>query len=97
MCAAATTAPLAVKVGQDLKCRIQTLAKAHHRSTHWLMCEAIRQYVEREEKREKFRQDGIRAWNEYQATGLHVTMKEADEWLAKLEVGQDVEPPECHM
>ena len=64
--------------------------------TGWL-CEAIEQYVVREEKREAFLQDGIRAWEEYQSTGLHVTMEEADAWLAKLESGQDVEPPECHV
>jgi predicted transcriptional regulator len=62
-----------------------------------MMREAIQQYVEREEKREMFRQDGIRAWNEYQATGLHVTLEEADAWLAKLEAGHDVEPPDCHV
>lgn len=45
---------------------------------------------------EAFRQDGINAWNEYQSTGRHVTFEEADTWLAKLELGQDVEPPECH-
>lgn len=90
------TAPLAVKVDQDLKDRMKTLAKVQHRSTHWIMREAIRQYVDREEKREQFRQDGIKAWTEYQATGMHVTLEEADQWLAKLEAGQDVEPPECH-
>lgn len=46
--------------------------------------------------REAFRQAGIRAWDEYQATGLHLTQEEADAWLAKLEAGQDAEPPECH-
>ena len=60
------------------------------------MREAILQYVEREERREAFHQDAIKAWNEYQATGLHVTMEEADAWLGKLETGQDLEPPECH-
>jgi predicted transcriptional regulator len=52
---------------------------------------AISQYVEREEKHESFRQDSIRAWKEYQATGLHVALEEADAWLGKLEDGQDVE------
>lgn len=71
---------------------------ARQRMPHWLMREAIiRQYVEREERREAFRQDGINAWNEYQAVGLHVTLEEADGWLAKLEAGQEVEPPECHV
>jgi predicted transcriptional regulator len=92
-----TASPLAVKIDQNLKNRMKSLAEIQHRSPHWIMCEAIRQYVDREEKREKYRQDGIRAWNEYQTTGLHVTMDEADQWLAKLEAGQDVEPPECHV
>jgi predicted transcriptional regulator len=61
-----------------------------------MMREAIQQYVEREEKRESLRQDGLKAWDEYQATGQHVTQEEADAWLAKLEDGQDVEPPACH-
>lgn len=89
--------PVAVKLAPDIRERMKRLAEARHRTTHWMMREAIQQYIEREEKRETFRQDGIRAWNEYQATGLHVTQKEADAWLAKLEAGQDAEPPECRV
>ena len=88
--------PVAIKIEPEIKERVKRLADARQRTPHWLMLEAIRQYVEREEKREAFRQDAITAWNEYQATGLHVTMEEADAWLAKLETGKDVEPPECH-
>jgi predicted transcriptional regulator len=91
-----TVRPVAIKIDADIKERIRRLADARQRTPHWLMREAIQQYVEREEKREAFRQDGITAWNEYRTTGLHVTAKEADAWLAKLESGQDVEPPECH-
>jgi len=40
--------------------------------------------------------DGIRAWDTYQETGLHVTHAEADAWLAKLAASDDREPPECH-
>lgn len=93
----AATHPVAIKIDTDIKERVKRLADARHRTPHWLMREAIRQYVEREEKREAFRQDAINAWNEYQATGLHVTLEEADAWLAKLEAGQDVEPTECHV
>lgn len=89
--------PVAVKLDQDTRDRMKRLAEARHRTTHWMMREAIQQYVEREEKRETFRQDGIRAWNDFQATGLHVTQEEADAWLAKLETGEDVEPPECRV
>lgn len=89
--------PTTIKIDTDTKERMKRLAEARHRTSHWMILEAIRQYVEREEKREAFRQDGIRAWNEYQATGLHVTLAEADAWLAKLEAGEDVEPPACHV
>ncbi|GBE10343.1 ribbon-helix-helix protein, copG family [bacterium BMS3Abin12] len=86
-----------IKIDEDLKTRIQHLAGVRRRSAHWIMREAIQQYVEREEKREAFKQDALRAWNEYQSTGVHVTAAEADEWLAKLEEGRDVELPECHI
>ncbi len=88
--------PVAIKLDADIKERVKRLSETRNRTPHWLMREAIRQYVEREEKRESFRQDAVNAWSEYQATGLHVTMQEADAWLAKLEAGKDIEPPECN-
>ena len=51
--------------------------------------------MEREEKREQFRQDALPAWAHYQATGLHVAAEEADAWLAKLEAGKNAAPPKC--
>jgi len=93
----ATVRPVAVKIDPDIKARVKRLADARHRTPHWLMREAIEQYVEREEKRESFRQDGIKAWEAYQRTGLHATADEANAWLAQLEQGQDAEPPECHV
>ena len=85
-----------LKLDIETKERVQRLASARRRSPHWFMREAIEQYVEREEKRERFRQDALAAWNVYQTTGLHVTAEEADAWLAKLEAGKDAAPPKCH-
>jgi predicted transcriptional regulator len=45
---------------------------------------------------EQDRQDAIAAWEHYQATGLHLTQEEVDEWLVKLEAGEDADPPACH-
>ena len=89
--------PVAIKIDDNTKARLKRLADARHRTAHWLMREAITQYVEREEKREAFRQDTLKAWEEYRTTGLHVTADEADSWLAQLENGNDIEPPECHV
>lgn len=85
-----------IKIGDELKSRVQHLAQARRRSPHWIMREAIEQYVEREEKRESFRQDAMQAWDRYRQTGQHLTQEEADGWLAKLEAGEDADLPECH-
>lgn len=88
--------PVAVKLDPDVQARLRKLAEAQNRSPHYLMREAITQYVEREEKRESFRQEALAAWSAYQANGLHVNFAEADDWLVQLEAGRDVEPPTCH-
>jgi predicted transcriptional regulator len=91
---AATTS---LKIDAELKERVQRLASARRRTAHWIMREAVEQYVGREEKREQRRAAALAAWSEYQATGLHATAEEADAWLAKLESGEDAQAPECHV
>ena len=92
-----TPATTSLKLDVELKERVQRLAVARRRSAHWIMREAVTQYVSREEQREQFRQDALAAWNDYQATGLHATAEETDAWLAKLEAGEVAEAPECHL
>jgi predicted transcriptional regulator len=46
-----------LKLDLELKARVQRLASARRRSAHWIMREAVEQYVGREEKREQVRQD----------------------------------------
>ena len=93
MPASATTS---VKLDPETRARVQRLAASRRRSAHWILLEAVRQYVAREETLENFRQGAIAAWDDYQFTGLHVTAEEADAWLARLEAGDDIAPPECH-
>lgn len=92
----ATVRPVAIKIDDDTRARLKRLGDARQRTPHWLMREAIAQYVDREEKREAFRQATIQAWEQYRSTGLHLRADEADAWLAQLEQGQDSEPPACH-
>ena len=66
-------------------------ATGKFRSRRWSSLNAAQS-----EKRELFRQAGLASWEAYRATGMHVTGDEADQWLADLEMGADVEPPECH-
>jgi predicted transcriptional regulator len=90
---AATTS---LKLDPETKERVQRLAAVRRRTPHWILREAVEQYVDREEKREQMRQAALSAWDHYQETGLHVTAGEADTWLAKLEAGRKAAPPKCH-
>ena len=90
------TTPVSVRLDEPLKARVRSLADQRRRPVHWLLREAIEQYVTREEQREAFRQEALDAWEHFQSTGLHVTGAEADAWLAELEAGNDVEPPRAH-
>ena len=44
-----------LKLAPETKERVQKLAEAKRRSPHWVMREAIEEYVAREEKRERLR------------------------------------------
>lgn len=84
-----------VKLDDDMKARVQTLAETRKRTSHWIMREAIAQYVEREEKREALRHDTQKAWEEFQTTGQYARAEEVDDWLASW--GSDAEraAPKC--
>jgi len=85
-----------VKLDDVLKKRIQHLADLRHRSAHWIMREAIRDYVEREEARESFKQESLASWTAYQETGQHLTGQEARDWLNTWGTDKETEVPECH-
>ena len=85
-----------VKLDDELKKRIQHLAEARQRSAHWIMREAIRDYVEREEARESFKQESLASWTAYQETGQHLTGQEARDWLDTWGTDKETEVPECH-
>ncbi len=84
-----------LKIDDEMKGRIQALAKQRDRSAHWIMREAIRQYVSREEARDDFVREARESWAEYRETGLHLTADETFAWLDRW--GSDgAGPPACH-
>jgi len=85
-----------VKISDDLKGRIERLAKQRARSAHWIMRDAIQQYVEREEARESFHQEALASWTAYRETGRHLTGEEVGEWLGRWGTKADSGPPDCH-
>ena len=61
------------------------------------MLSALENHVSREEKREAWRQEGIKAWEEFQQTGLHLTNQEVLEWIDTIVQGKEEPMPKCHI
>ena len=57
MSAPAPQPTTSLKLDPELRDRLRRLAEARRRTPHWLMREAIAQYVDREEARERLRAD----------------------------------------
>jgi predicted transcriptional regulator len=88
--------PVGVKLTPELKDRLQNISNARHRSPHFLMKEAILQYVEREEARERFNQETIESWETYQRDGQHITLNEMTSWLNTWGTPEETNCPPCH-
>lgn len=85
-----------LKIDDKLKGRVQHLASQRRRSPHWIMLEAIRQYVEREEASESFKQEALASWMAYKETGLHLTGQEVRAWLNTWGTDGETTIPDCH-
>jgi predicted transcriptional regulator len=85
-----------IKIDDELKARVQRLAERRQRSTHWVMREAIAQYVSREEARDSFRQEALASWKTYRETGRHLTGEEVRAWLETWGTDLEAAMPECH-
>jgi predicted transcriptional regulator len=86
-------ANMAVKLEPALRDRLQALGAAKKRSTHWLMCEAIRRYVEGEEEAARARSEALERLARFEATGEHVTHEDVDAWLKSWGSGEESPVP----
>ncbi|RCX11676.1 CopG family ribbon-helix-helix protein [Extensimonas vulgaris] len=85
-----------LKIDDALKSRVQNLASQRRRSPHWIMLEAIQQYVEREEARENFKQEALASWAAYKETGRHLTGQEVRAWLNTWGTNDETAVTGCH-
>jgi predicted transcriptional regulator len=89
-------APVSVKLGLEERARLAALATARKRSPHYLMREAVSEYLGREEARQSFRDEASRAWRDYKETGLHATQEEVDAWVESLGTPKPKRRPKWH-
>jgi len=97
MASLAQVKPYPVKLEDDVRERLAKLAKSRKNSSHALMREAIYEYIEREEKRESFYKETLRAWREIEENGLHITSEELFDWLNSWGTENEKEAPACHV
>jgi predicted transcriptional regulator len=76
--------------------RIATLATAKKRSPHYLMKEAILEYLQKEEARQNFVTAAESSYVHYKETGLHITLDEFDSWVDQVQQDPNTPMPECH-
>lgn len=87
---------LSVKLDPSYRERLGGLASMKKRTAHYLMREAIEQYIEREEARQAVIADAKAAWEDYRQTGLHITLDEFEAWVEAIEENPNAAVPICH-
>lgn len=81
----------AVKLDDVIYDRLKVLGEMRQRSPHWLMKEAIRQYLDREEIAERIRRDTLQRLAQFETDGKTISHDAVDAWLASW--GTDSESP----
>ncbi|ASF48113.1 CopG family ribbon-helix-helix protein [Methylovulum psychrotolerans] len=72
----------AVKLDEATYDRLKALGETRQRTPHWLMKEAIKQFLEREEKEEDRRKDTLERIARFEKTGESIPFEVVDAWLA---------------
>jgi predicted transcriptional regulator len=85
----------AVKLDEQTDQRLSDLAQKRDRTPHWIMREALDQYLEVEERYEREKEEDEQRWQNYLLTGRGVDNSLVMEWLAKLSRGEKAERPQC--
>ena len=67
------TSTLGIKLDDETRSRLKNLGEIKRRSPHWLMKEAIQQFLDAEETYEKEKNEDERRYQHYLTTGQHVS------------------------
>lgn len=85
-----------VKLDPSDRERIASLATLKKRTPHYLMKEAILEYVQREEARQNFIKAAETSFEHYKETGLHITLDEFSAWVDDVQKNPDAPIIACH-
>ncbi len=85
-----------IKLDPSDRDRISSLATLKKRTPHYLMKEAILEYVQREEARQNFIRAAETSFEHYKETGLHITLDEFSAWVDDVQNNPDAPIATCH-
>ena len=71
----------AVKLDPQTKTRLKSLGGKIDRTPHWIMKEAIEQYLDEQERYWKEREEDMARWEHYSLTGEFVPHESVATWL----------------
>jgi len=89
-------ATVTVKLDPSDRERIATLAITKKRTPHYLMKEAILDYIRREEATQNFIKAAEASYDHYKETGLHVTLDQFSAWVDEVQEDPNAPIPACH-
>ncbi len=87
---------VSIKLKHEIRENLHVIASFRNRSPHFLMNEAISNYVETEVARINFIKAGELAARQYEETGKHITMAEFNDWVDALAVDSKSPLAPCH-
>ena len=90
------TGSVTIKLDDADRDRIASLATAKKRTPHYLMKEAILEYVKKEEARQNFIAAAESSFEHYKETGLHITLDEFSHWVDEVQEIPEAPAPACH-
>jgi len=85
-----------IKLDESDRDRIAALASAKKRTPHYLMKEAILEYVKKEEARQNFIKAAEASFEHYKETGQHITLDEFSNWVDEVQHNPAAPVPACH-
>ncbi len=82
-----------IKLDDNVRQRLKTLAEKRGRSPHWIMRTAIEDYLKREEQYEVEKAEDMAEYEEYVRTGNAIDNKKVLSWLNDLASGKNTPWP----
>jgi len=82
-----------IRLPEELKARVESLARASGGTAHGFMVEAIAEVVEQRERRDEFLAESQRRYEQMQRTGEYLTHEDLRAYAMALARGEKPSPP----